>query len=253
MILAPQTASRLQRAAADSGFDRPLCPVGDWLVFECSQAPLRIWLTATSPTDLLVALSRADVERALGVQWPQSTASPPSGAVAVRSAADYEGLSSLLRRAHQLARTLPRAMLDAYRSAVAGRPNSTEAERLALHRMGEDILRDGLMDYWDGRCAITGLDVPQLLHARPIKPWEMCESDAIRFDVFNGFLLALHLAAAFTSGLLGVSETGAIVASSRLTEANLVAIGWDHTWSVRTLQPQHLPYVRWHRRSIFVP
>jgi putative restriction endonuclease len=38
------TASRLEKAASDNGFDRELGREGDWLGFASIQCPLRLWL-----------------------------------------------------------------------------------------------------------------------------------------------------------------------------------------------------------------
>jgi putative restriction endonuclease len=77
---------------------------------------------------------------------------------------------------------------------------SAARERLLVHRVGQDVFRAGRIDYWEGRCAITGLGVVELLRASHIKPWAACDLDAERLDVLNGLLLAPHLDAAFDRG-----------------------------------------------------
>jgi putative restriction endonuclease len=52
----------------------------------------------------------------------------------------------------------------------AGMARATEAERLAVQRVGQDLFRSGLLDLWGGRCAICGLEVPALLRASHAKP-----------------------------------------------------------------------------------
>ncbi|MBL8636431.1 MAG: HNH endonuclease [Myxococcales bacterium] len=49
---------------------------------------------------------------------------------------------------------------------------------------------------------MTGLAIPELLRSSHIKPWSDCETDAERLDIWNGFLLAPHLDAAFDRGFL---------------------------------------------------
>jgi hypothetical protein len=39
----------------------------------------------------------------------------------------------------------------------------TEAERLVVQRIGQDIFRARLMIYWQGRCPLTGISDPALL------------------------------------------------------------------------------------------
>ena len=77
-------------------------------------------------------------------------------------------------------------------------------------------MKTGLLDYWEGRCAITGLSVAELLRASHIKPWADCDSDAERLDVFNGFLLAPHLDAAFDRGLITIADDGQVIISNSL-------------------------------------
>jgi putative restriction endonuclease len=63
------------------------------------------------------------------------------------------------------------------------------------------VFRRSLIEYWGGRCAVTGLDVVEVLR----KPWADCESDAERLDVFNQLLLASHLDALSDKGFLKFS------------------------------------------------
>jgi len=49
-------------------------------------------------------------------------------------------------------------------------PKITKAESHGVQRVGQDPFRQGLLDFWEGRCAITGLAVPELLRASHIKP-----------------------------------------------------------------------------------
>jgi predicted restriction endonuclease len=84
--------------------------------------------------------------------------------------------------------------------------------------VGQDIFRHGLLEYWEGRCAITGLAVPELLRASHIKPWAECGTDAERLDVFNGLLLAPQIDAAFDLGFIGIEDEGTVVVSPALDE-----------------------------------
>ena len=82
---------------------------------------------------------------------------------------------------------------------TASLPRTTEAERLVIQRIGQDIFRDALMDYWGGRCPLTGITEPALLRASHIVPWADCD-DAQRLDVHNGLLLSALWDAAFDRG-----------------------------------------------------
>ena len=128
---------------------------------------------------------------------------------------------------------------------------SLEAERLVVQRVGQDIFRDGLLDYWEGRCAMTGLGVPALLRASHIKPWADCENDAERLDVFNGFLLAPHLDAAFDQGFITVQNDGQVMVATALDEEARALLGLDVPLSVAETTDGHRIYLPWHPEHIF--
>ena len=87
------------------------------------------------------------------------------------------------------------------RLRAADLPGTTEAERLVVLRIGQNIFRASLMDYWQGRCPLTGISDRPLLRASHTVPWSECESDAERLDVHNGLLLSALWDAAFDRAL----------------------------------------------------
>jgi hypothetical protein len=97
-------------------------------------------------------------------------------------------------------------------------PESTEAEPLVMQRVGQDIFRASLEDYWSGRCPITGITDRALLRASHTKPWADCGTDEERLDVYNGFLLAAHFDAAFDAYLLTFDTDGKLLWSPKLSE-----------------------------------
>ncbi len=251
MNLAPGFATRLEKAAFDNGFDQELGRSGSWVNFASSHAPLKVWLTSSAEPGVLVALSRADVAAGLAGLGATATAALPEGAAVCLDVGTIADLSQLLRRAYQLARTLPNELLRDFEEKTAGMPRATEAERLAVQRVGQDVFRAGLMDYWDGKCAITGLAVRELLRASHIKPWADCETDAERLDVFNGLLLAPHLDAAFDGGLITVADEGMVIVSSLLTPTARELLGLVPRLRVERLANGHRRYLAWHREREF--
>lgn len=135
---------------------------------------------------------------------------------------------------------------------VHGRlPKTTEAERLIVQRVGQTLFRDGLLDLWEGRCAVTGLAVPALLRASHIKPWSDCETNAERLDVYNGILLAPHLDAAFDRGFITVQDDGTIIVSDALDTDARTVLGLAQPLRVRGLADGHRSYLPWHRQRVF--
>jgi hypothetical protein len=89
-------------------------------------------------------------------------------------------LHNLAERAFQLARSMPSRPLDEYRAKIAKLPSTTEVERSVKQRVGQDVFRSALDDYWQGKCAATGISDRALLRASHIVPWAECASDEER-------------------------------------------------------------------------
>ncbi len=250
MSVPPSLLTRLEKAATDSGFDLARPREGDWLRFGSSHASLEAWATSDASGRPVVALSRADVLEAMAEQGEIAARALPAGAAAARTVADVAGLHRFLRRAFQLARSLPNALLQVFEMATSKMPRSTEAERLVVQRVGQDVFRAGLLEYWQGKCAVTGLAIPELLRASHIKPWAACETDAERLDVFNGLLLAPNLDAAFDAGFMTVADDGTVVVSPALSPADRTLLGLQLPLRVQRVEAGHRRYLAFHRERV---
>lgn len=247
----PILVSRLEKAATDNGFDQVLQSEGDWLVVASTQCPLRAWLGAFGDDVILAAFSQQNVARALGDCGTPMAAPMPKGGAGWCAVPDVPALHRLLRRAFQLSKALPNELLHMFEKQVAALPKSTEAERLIVQRVGQNLFRDGLLDLWEGRCAVTGLAVPALLRASHIKPWADCETDAERLDVYNGILLAPHLDAAFDRGFITMQDDGSIIVSEVLDADARAVLGLDKPLCVNSIADGHRSYLPWHRQHVF--
>ena len=172
-------------------------------------------------------------------------ASPMAG---WRRVEHHVALEPLLARAWALSRALPNELERRYEHAM-GEVGDTEREATVRQRVGQSLFRQGLMTLWGGRCAITGLAVPELLRASHAKPWAVA-TDIERLDVFNGLLLAAHLDAAFDAGLITVQHDGVVLASTTLAAGATSLLGLTVLHRV-DLQPAHEPYMQWHRDHVF--
>jgi len=253
--LPPATRTRLEKAAIDNGFDQELPSESvheGWLGFASTKAPLWIWLTIDLAGRPVVAFSQSKVGAALAGMAEPSTVALPQGARAALAVSDVPALHGVLRRAFQLARTLPDAPLRRFEAKTRNMPRTTEAERLVVQRVGQEMFREDLLEYWEGRCAVTGLAVTALLRASHIKPWAACASDAERLDVYNGLLLAPHLDAAFDAGFITVTDDGEVVVSALLDACARRALALDAPLRVPGLGPAHHPYLAYHREHVFL-
>lgn len=252
MTMTPSAATLalLEKVAADNGFDRDAGRDGVWLAFASSQTPMRLWLSAADDAVCLAAFSMAHVVSGLDAFGQPLVTSMPLGAAGGRVVVGFPDLHQLVRTAFRLSRTLPDALLDRFTRETAGLSRATEVERLTVQRIGQDIFRKGLLEYWDGRCAVTGLAVPELLRASHIKPWAACESDAERLDVFNGLLLSPNFDALFDGGLITLSREGLVTVSARLTTGDASILGLPVQSTVK-LSAGHERYLRYHRTNVY--
>lgn len=239
----------LSKAANDSGFEL--------ITYEAegSLALLSGADTALRPT---VRVAEGRWEVALGDATVARTISDegrfPIGQNGCFIADGTGALTELLLRAWRLDRALPQAPLRRFEAALTAPEDPTfrtEVERLVRQRVGQGLFREALMDYWDGRCAVTGVGQSALLRASHIKPWADCASDAERMDVFNGLLLTADWDAAFDAGLVTFDPQGHAIASQRLETTAQVRLGTSQLRIVRPLTDDHRKYLDWHLAHVF--
>lgn len=172
------------------------------------------------------------------------------------AAPDMDTLAALLHRAAELSLSLPDQAAHTFRERAAKElaviaSRGTEVEHLVRQRVGQQVFREALLDYWGGACAVTGLELPDVLRASHAKPWADCETDEERLDVFNGLLLVADLDALFDRGLITFAENGALRVSGKLDATQREKLHLDAALRLRWLAPEHEPYLRWHRESVF--
>ena len=118
---------------------------------------------------------------------------------------------------------------------------------MVRQRVGQDVFRQAMLDYWGGACAVTGIALGDVLRASHAKPWAKCDTDAERLDVFNGFLLSANLDALFDRYLISFDDGGQLLISPEVTEQDRYLLGIQQPLQLRWLAKQHLPYLAFHR------
>jgi hypothetical protein len=244
MIEAPQSfvvREECEKAAWQHGFRRKLGTSEGWAAFGSTTVPGKIYLAASGAQGpWFLALDHTGVIAELGL--PRIDAPGPGGA---RYAFDnLRKLYATLNRVYELAVSLPDAPLREFETKVAGLPQTTDAERLVIQRIGQDIFRARLMDYWQGRCPLTGITDQALLRASHIIPWSECESDAERLDVHNGLLLSASWDAAFDRALVTFDDEGNPQFSPELSERARAELRWS---SAISLTDEHRRRLARHR------
>lgn len=253
MALSPIERIRLDKAAVDEGFGLKRPDDGDWLAYDSLGTPASIRLTCAEQ-NYLVAVNHPGAASDLAERWqrwPGDDLPPAPDGFTAFVVSDTTPLHHLVREIWRLARALPVEPLREFEAKIKAMPRTTEAERLVVQRIGQNVFRDALLTYWDGRCAVTGVAEPRLLRASHIKPWARCETDAERLDVYNGLLLAAHLDAAFDVGLISFNDDGEILFSPQFDEKDRHALGIDEQIKLRRVGIGHLPMLAWHRKFLF--
>lgn len=236
MLEAPQSfivRQECEKAAFQNGFRRILGEEAGWAAFGSTTAKGLICLAAAGPSGpWYLALDHLGVIEELSLP-----AADVPGPGCARFAFDTLGaVYAALHRVYALGVSLPNAPLHEFELRVQGLPRATEAERLVVQRIGQDIFRARLMDYWQGRCPLTGISDSDLLRASHIIPWSECESDAERLDVHNGLLLSALWDAAFDKGLVSFDDDGRPLARPELSDAARHTLGLDAAQSISGLR-----------------
>jgi predicted restriction endonuclease len=91
----------------------------------------------------------------------------------------------------------------------------TKTERLIALRQGQPAFRNALIDAYEGRCAITGCEVREVLEAAHISPYRGTHTN----HVTNGLLLRADIHTLFDRGLIRVDRNYRVSASPEVAAA----------------------------------
>jgi hypothetical protein len=247
----------LAQAAYNHGFRKENGVADGWLWFASDEGvPGEVALASGVNADgspWFLALEHAGVAAQLARELARAAVSPPPAPCKAAFAfATQAELRAALSRAFHLARSLPTFPLTQYEAEV-GRLEETEIERIVKERVGQGYFRRALLDYWGGRCPLTGIGDEAFLRASHIVPWAECRSDAERLDVFNGLLLAVHWDAAFDRGLVSFDDAGRVLVKPGLS-AQARALLAPEKVPPLPLDDAHRRQLAWHRQHFgFLP
>lgn len=236
-----------QKAASENGYrlERGI-EQGCWLHYVSTTARGSIWIAKSGDGKAwLLSVDHPGVANEAGFPHASSVVGP---GFATFELAGLSELYAALDRVYKLGVSLPDAPLERFKKAIATLPRITEAERLVVQRVGQDIFRDALIDYWGGRCPMTGITEKPLLRASHIVPWADC-GDEQRLDVHNGLLLSALWDAAFDRGLVSFADDGSLLVSPNLTHPAQRALNVEAAPKLSGLREQHLANLKKHRSS----
>ena len=123
---------------------------------------------------------------------------------------------------------------------------ATVREALIDARIGQGAYRKRLIQIWNGKCALTGCDIQEVLIASHAKAWTDSTNDE-RLDEYNGLLLAAHVDKLFDCGLISFADDGKLLLKSSLQMSALALLGIKKEMQLREVHAKNVPYLKSHR------
>ena len=153
-------------------------------------------------------------------------------------------------------RTISTKLIAHFDLTKEGEDIASETKR----RKGQDYFRHMILANYGGRCALTGIDIPQLLLASHIIPWSDKLHKRDRLNPCNGICLSALYDKAFDQGLITFSpDDFSVQLSSALRENESKEYYNRHFGSISgkklTLPAEYQPnldFLAYHRDKVFV-
>ena len=128
--------------------------------------------------------------------------------------------------------------------------------RLVKTRVNQSVFRQIVLNNYSGKCAVTGIDIPDLLFASHILPWSKHEKE--RLNPENGICLSALYDKAFDKGYIAFDKDYKVLLSSALRSKEDSYYYAQHFASIANktiIQPvKYLPsqlFLEQHRDTIF--
>jgi putative restriction endonuclease len=124
-------------------------------------------------------------------------------------------------------------------------------------RVNQNVFRQIVLANYNKKCAITGIDLPDLLVASHIIPWSQNEVE--RLNPENGICLSTLYDKAFDKGLIGIDTDYKIVLSSEIKGRTTKNFYYDYFGKIEgkpiRLPQKYLPkreFLEWHSYNIYI-
>lgn len=144
---------------------------------------------------------------------------------------------------------------DKVRLVVPSGPTETQAT--VKVRRGQQFFRQIVLNSYNVRCCISGINVPRLLVASHIKPWGKFPTE--RLNPRNGLCLSTLHDAAFDGGLITLDRNLKVVLSNQLRklfpqpalEQNFIPFEGQSIRLPEKLAEPDAEFLRFHREEVF--
>ena len=128
-------------------------------------------------------------------------------------------------------------------------PDFTERQGLITSRVGQGWYRKRVLEKWNYKCAVTGLDVVEVLIASHIVPWRDATNKE-RLDPENSILLSPNIDALFDKHLISFMDTGEIVLSNKLSQRQFELLGIKREMKIQGITSGMLDYLKKHKQRL---
>ncbi|MEQ9886222.1 HNH endonuclease [Pectobacterium zantedeschiae] len=132
---------------------------------------------------------------------------------------------------------------------LLGEVSQKEYERkiLAKARIGQGEYRKDLLELWEGKCAVTGVDRKDLLIASHIYPWCLSKNED-KINKFNGLLLSPNLDRLFDKGLISFNDNGSVLIKDTLSDEILCKLGVSNELRIDLIKEGNKKFLKMHRK-----
>ena len=169
--------------------------------------------------------------------------------------AQFEGAQMIVRHETN-PRTISTRLIKYFDLTKEGEDVASESKR----RKGQDYFRRMILANYNCRCALTGIDMPQLLLASHIIPWKDKSHKKERLNPENGICLSALYDKAFDKGLITFSpDDYAVCLSSALRENETKDYYDQHFGCIvgkkLTMPNEFMPnrdFLAYHKENVFV-
>ena len=140
--------------------------------------------------------------------------------------------------------------LESINIDVLPEDSSAETETLAVgkRRIGQGKYRKDVIQLWEGKCAITGSSIQELLIASHIVPWK--DSSSIeKTDEHNSVLLSALYDKLFDRYFISFDDNGKILVSRTINLKEKASLSITGTEMIEIKSDRMLNYLRKHRKT----
>jgi putative restriction endonuclease len=166
----------------------------------------------------------------------------------------------LVFESEQILAKIEHITIDSKYSTILGDISNLKGkdrESIVRTRVNQNVFRRIILAYYNNQCALTGIDVPELLVASHIVPW--AKDKDLRLNPENGICLSSLYDRAFDQGLIGFDGNYKMQVSSKLKDFK--GRGWFEQFirpyenEVLTLPHNYKPnkkFLEWHMDTLFI-